>query len=44
MQIVSERDNLHEMPKPTFWKKKWEKYFKLSSAEIFTQHAKHLIS
>ena len=36
MQIVSLGDNLHEMSDPIFW----EKYFKMSSAEIFTQHAK----
>ena len=30
------RDNLHEMSNPVFW----GKYFKMSSAEIFTQHAK----
>ena len=34
MQIVSPGDNLHEMSKPIFWRK----YFKLSSAEFFTQH------
>ena len=39
MQIISYGDNLHEMSKPVFWEKK-EKYFKLSSAEIFTQSAK----
>ena len=33
MQIVSLRDNLHEMSNPVFW----EKYFKMSSAENFTQ-------
>ena len=38
MQIVSLGDNLHEMLKPIFWNKK--KYFKMSSAEIFTQGAK----
>ena len=36
MQIVSIGDNLHEMSKPVFW----EKYFNMSSAENFTQHAK----
>ena len=40
MQIVSTGDNLHEMTKPFFWKKE-EKYFKMLSAEIFTQSAKH---
>ena len=40
MQSVSLGDNLHEMSKPTFWEKE-EKYFKMLSAEIFTQHAKH---
>ena len=39
MQIVSLGDNLHDMLKPIFWKKKSENYFRLSSAEIFTQHA-----
>ena len=38
MQIVSLGDSLHEMPKPVFCEKQ-EKYFKVSSAEIFTQHA-----
>ena len=33
------RDNLHEMSKPVFWKKNKKKYFKISSAEIFTQSA-----
>ena len=37
MQIVSLGDNLHEMSKPVFW----EKYFKMTSAESFTQRAKH---
>ena len=36
MQIVYLGDNLHEISKPIFW----EKYFRLLSAEIFTQHAK----
>ena len=36
MQIVSLGDNLHEMSYPVFW----EKYFKMSSAENFTQSAK----
>ena len=30
-------DSLHEMLKPVLW----EKYFKMSSPEIFTQPAKH---
>ena len=38
MQIVSSGDNLHEMSKPIFWEK-GGKYFIMSSAEIFTQHA-----
>ena len=37
MQIVSNGDNLHDMSKPVFW----EKYFKMLTAEIFTQSAKH---
>ena len=45
-------DNFYEMSKPTFWKKKiikrkrntQEKYFKMSYAEIFTQHAKSQIA
>ena len=41
MQIVSLvyfiRDSLHEMSKPVFWEK-IKIYFKMSSAEIFTQH------
>ena len=39
MQIVSSGDNLHEMSKPIFGQNK-KKYFKLSSAEFFTQDAK----
>ena len=43
MQIVSIGDNLHEMFKSVFWrKKKLEKYFKMS-AESFTKSAKHWI-
>ena len=35
-------DNLHEMSKPVFWeKKKKKKYLNMSSAEKFTQSAKH---
>ena len=41
MQIVSLGDNLHEMSKSVFWvKNKKKKYFKMSSVEFFTQHAK----
>ena len=40
MQIVSWRDNLHEMSNPIFWEK-FDKFIKLLSAENFTQHAKH---
>ena len=36
MQIVSIRDNFHEMSKPVFWEKR-EKYFKMMCAENFTQ-------
>ena len=39
MQIVSNRDNLHEMLKFIFCKI-LEKYSKMSSAEFFTKHAK----
>ena len=46
MQIVW-GDNLHEVPYPTFLEKKKKKkkkirnvFFKMSAAEIFTQHAK----
>ena len=39
MQIVSLGDNLHEKSKPIFWEN-LEEHFKMSSAEIFTQHAK----
>ena len=35
MQIVSIGENLHEMSNPG------KKYFKMSSAENFTQNAKH---
>ena len=38
MQIVSTGDTLHEMSNPVFWEKQ-EKYFKMLSSEIFTQHA-----
>ena len=37
MQIVSAEDILLEISKPIFWVKR--KYFKLSSAELFTQRA-----
>ena len=40
MKIVSIGDDLNEMSSPVFWKK-LEKYFKMSSAEKVTQHAKH---
>ena len=30
-------DSLHEMSNPVFW----GKYFKMTSTELFTQHAKH---
>ena len=41
MQIVSSRDNLHEMSKSYFLgKEKKEKYFNMLSAETFTQNAK----
>ena len=39
MQIFSLGDNSHEMSNPVFWEKQ-ENYFKMSSAEFFTQHAK----
>ena len=39
MQIVSIGNNLHEMSKKKKKKKQTEKYFKLSSAESFTQSA-----
>ena len=35
MQTVSKGDNLHELSGPIF---SWEKYFLVSSAEIFTPH------
>ena len=37
MQIVSKDDNL-QMSKPIFWEN-FKKKFKMSSAEIYTQHA-----
>ena len=40
MQIVSSGDSLHEMSKPVFWKKKYEKYFNMSS-ENFIKSAKY---
>ena len=39
VQIVSLGDNLHEVSNPISRKNK-KKYFKMSSAEYFTQHAK----
>ena len=44
MQIVSMGDNLHEMLEPIFCflGEIRNKYFKLSSAEINTQHAKRV--
>ena len=39
MQIISNGDNLHEMSNPVF-SEKYEKYFKMSSAENFSQRAK----
>ena len=38
MQIFSRGDSLHKISNLIFWGK-WEKYFKMSSAEIFAQHA-----
>ena len=38
-QIVSLGDNLHGVLKPIF-REKEEKYFKMLSVDIFTQHAK----
>ena len=40
MQIVSSSDNLHETSNHIFCEIKKKTYFKLSSAEFFTQHAK----
>ena len=40
MQIVSNGDNLHEMSNPIFWEI-YKKCFNMSSAEKFTQSAKH---
>ena len=40
MQIFSIGENLHEKTKLVFWEK-YEKYFKMVSAEIFTKSAKH---
>ena len=34
-------DHLHGMSNPTL-EEKYDKYFKMPSAETFTQHAKHL--
>ena len=34
MQIISNGNNKHEMPKPIFWEK-YENYFKMSSDEFF---------
>ena len=38
MQIVSIWENLHDMSNPVFWEN-IEKYFKMTSAEFFTQIA-----
>ena len=38
MHIVSTGENLLEMSEPVYCEK-YEKYFKLSSAEFFTHHA-----
>ena len=40
MQIVSTGDNLHKMSKSVSGKNK-KKYFKMLSAETFTQNAKN---
>ena len=40
MQIVT---SLHKMSNPVF-SEKWDNYFNMSSAENFTQSAKHLIA
>ena len=40
MQIVSNGDNLHGMSNPVFWEKGTKIYFKMSSAEKFSQSAK----
>ena len=39
LQTVSIGENLYEMSNPVFWEKQ-EKYFKISSDEMFTQGAK----
>ena len=39
MQIVSIGDNLHKVSNPFFWEKIRKKYFKMLSAENFTQIA-----
>ena len=41
MQIVAVRDNLHEISKPILWKNNKKNIYKMSSADIFTQQAKH---
>ena len=41
MQAVSSGDSLHEISNPIFWEK-WEKHFKMFSAEIFTQTVERL--
>ena len=38
MQIVFNNDNLHEWSNPVSWEK-YKKYFKMLSAEDFTQSA-----
>ena len=40
MQTLSIGDSLHEMSNPIYWEKQ-EKYLNMSSAENFTQSAKH---
>ena len=39
MQTLSVEDNLHVMSKPVVWEK-YEKWFNMSSAEIFSRIAK----
>ena len=36
--ILPPGDRLHEMSKPIFWENN-KKYFRMSSVELFTQHA-----
>ena len=39
--LISVAVNLHDMSNPILWGKRKKKYFKMSSAGVFTQHVEH---